>query len=106
LEGQFLIFFDVIVKDQCERFEVERVAAELRDLSRFLQSSFELSSRKDQLVGLIRESLGESLWSSCFSGLDSWSDETKFQALEVLVAIIHPENEVSVAFSGFPTRSR
>jgi len=68
------------------------------DLPPFLQSSFKLSSRKDQLVGLVRESLEQSLWSSCFSQLDSWSDEEKFRALGVLGAIIHPENQVSVAF--------
>ena len=67
-------------------------------LSHFLQSSFQLSSRKDQLVGLIRESLEETLWFSCFNEVDSWSDEKKFQALDLLVAIIHPENQVSVAF--------
>ena len=78
-------------------FELERAyRIKVGNLSRFLQSSFELSSRKDQLVGLVRESLEESLWPSRFSELGSWSDEGKFQVLEVLVAIIHPEKEVRV----------
>ena len=69
------------------------------DPSRFLHSSFELSSTKDQLVGLVRESLERRLWFSHFGELDIWSDEKKFQALEVFVAIIRPDNQVSVAFS-------
>ena len=75
-------------------FELERV----RNRLLFLQSSFELSSRKDQLVGIVRESLEGRLWSSCVSELGSWSDETKFQALDVLIKIIHPGNQVSVTF--------
>ena len=68
------------------------------NLSEFLQSCFKLSSRKDQLVGLVRESLDEHLWSSYLSELGRRSDEEKFQVLVVLVAIIHPENQVTVAF--------
>lgn len=64
----------------------------------FLQSFFERSG-EDRPVSLVRESLEDSLWSSCFSDLDSCSDKKKFQALDVLVGIIHPDNEVSVAFS-------
>ena len=82
-----------------ERFEVERVYSRVGELSQFLQSAFKISSRKDELVGLVRESLKEGLWSSCFSELGGSSDEKKFQALEVLAAIIHPENEVSVELS-------
>ena len=72
---------------------------EVQRLSRFLGSSFKISSPdlKDRLVGYIRGN--ESSWLSCFSKLpDSWSDEKKFQAIGVLAAIIHPEKQVSVAF--------
>ena len=69
------------------------------NLVQYLQRSFELSSSKDQPVGLVHESLVQSLWSSCLSELDSWSDERKFHALELLVAIIPPDDQVSVVFS-------
>jgi len=49
--------------------------AKVWDLPRFLQSSFEFSSRNDNLVGLVCEIRVESLWSSCFSELGRWSDE-------------------------------
>ena len=71
------------------------------NLVQYLQRSFELSSSKDQLVGLVRESLARGLWSSYFNELDSWSDERKFHALELLVAIIPPDDQVSVVFSQF-----
>ena len=69
----------------------------IEDLSTFLWSSFVFSSRKDQFVEVVHESLKECLWSSCFTGeLDAWSNEKKLQLLNLLVTIIRPENEVSV----------
>ena len=82
-----------------ECFDVQRVCCEVSALSQFLRSAFKISSRKDQLVGFVRENLlMESLWSSYFRELDSCSDEQTLQALRILVAIILPENQVLVMF--------
>ena len=70
------------------------VTVKVGSLSGFLQSCFKLSSRKDQLIDLVRGSLVEGLWSE----LDRWSDRKRFQALDVLQTIIHPENEVLATF--------
>ena len=82
-----------------EHFELGRAHdSEVWGLSRLLRFLFLLGSRKDQLVGLAREGLEKSLWSSYIGKLDNWSDGKKFWALEVLMAIIRPEHEVSVTF--------
>jgi len=65
---------------------------EVSHRSRFLRWSFQISPRKDKLIDVVRESLVESPWYSWSSELDSWPDEKKFQALDVLVAIIRPKN--------------
>ena len=70
------------------------VTVKVGSLSGFLQSCFKLSSRKDQLIDLVRGSIEGGLWSE----LDRWSDGKRFQALDVLQAIIYPENEVLVIF--------
>ena len=92
------------LKGQSQCYDDLQVGKNLRtgSLSNFLQSSFRISSRKDQLIGIVREILVENLLSSWFSELDRWSDETKsWQGLAVLVAILHPETRNQVSFTFF-----
>jgi len=59
-----------------------------RCLSRFISHCFDQSSRKDQLVEVVRESIATGTWYPCLRDLDHWSDSERFTALELLVAAV------------------
>ena len=62
----------------------------IQRLSDFLYECSFLSSRKDELVEVVRESIATGIWYPCLHGLDNWSDWDRFAALELLVATVDP----------------
>jgi len=102
LEGRVIISSSIIrVVTNVQNLEGSDRDEYIWDLSQFLRVSFGFSSRKDLLVEVFHETLEEclGLWSSCLRELDNWTDKKRFHLLDLLVAIICPENEVSVTFS-------
>jgi len=57
-------------------------------LSGFIRQCLNRSSRKDQLIQVVRESIATGVWYPCLQGLDNWSDWERFAALELLIAAV------------------
>ena len=86
----------MILEKQPTYLPVGDVEALFEDLSVFILRCFKRSSRKDQLIEVVRESIATDIWYPCLQDLDScqWSDWTRFAALELLVAAVGLENDV------------
>jgi hypothetical protein len=63
----------------------EALFTKIRGLSEFIHQCFNRSSRKDQLIDVVRESIATGIWHPCLQDLDNWSDWERFAALELLV---------------------
>ena len=68
--------------------DTEAVFRKTRNLSEVLHQCFYGSSRKDQLIEVVRESIETGVWFPCLQDLDNWSDWERFAALELLVAAV------------------
>ena len=67
----------------------------IRYLSQFMKECLYRSSRKDRLIEVVRQSIEKGIWYPCLQDFDNWSDWEMFGALEVLVTIAIPEDEVT-----------
>ena len=68
----------------------EALLEKILRLSGFIQGSFDRSSRKDQLIEVVRECIATDTyrWYSCLDDFDNWLDWERFAALELLVAVV------------------
>ena len=65
----------------------------IQHLSLFIRQCFNRSSRKDQLIAVVCESIAAGIWYPCLQDLDNWSDWERFAALELLVAAVGPQKD-------------
>ena len=74
--------------------DIEALFGKIQDLTRFIDRCFHRSSRKDQLMDVVRKSIEIGTWYPCLYDLDNWSDWERFAALELLVAVAGIRNNV------------
>ena len=70
--------------------DTEALFKKIRLLSQFVRQCFNRSSRKDELIEVVRESMATGIWHRCLQDLDNWSDWERFAALALLVAAVGP----------------
>ena len=75
----------------------------IQRLSRFINKCFIRSSRQDQLIEVVRESIATGIWYPCLQDLDNWSDWDRFAALELLVVTVGDRHHVPDFHSLFQT---
>ena len=56
--------------------------------SQFIGGCFLKSSRKDQLIEVVRNSVATGIWDPCLQDLDNRADWERFAALTILVAAV------------------
>ena len=65
--------------------DMEAMFKTINGLSELIHRCFSRSSRKDQLIEVVCESIATGIWYPCLQDLDIWSDWERFAALELLV---------------------
>ena len=73
----------------------------IQGLAEFIHDCFNRSSRKDQLIEVVWESIATGIWYPCLQDLDNWSDWERFAALELLIAAVGLRNNVLDCFFFF-----
>ena len=63
-------------------------------LSQFIRTCIHRSSRKDRLIEVARQSIEKGIWYSCLQDSANWLDLERFAAIEILVSIIGPQDDV------------
>ena len=62
-----------------------------RRWSLFISRCFNHSSRKDQLIQVLRENIESCTWYPCCQDLENWVDWERFAALAMLIVAVGPD---------------
>ena len=76
--------------------DTRAIYTKIERLSNLITRCFNYNSRlgKDLLIDVVRESIEKGIWYPCLNDLDNWSDWERFAALELLVTVIGPQDDV------------
>jgi len=85
-------FFSIILEKKPMSLPVgdtpEAFFRKIQNLSECMNLCFRRSSRKDQLIEVVRESIATGIWYRCFQDLDNWSDWERLATLEILLGAV------------------